>query len=374
MLSARLLDALDVVGRVVRRQPKKAFGGLQVLLCGDFHQLSSCGPEGSWAFEAKCWPELIEVAAELTQVVRVDTGEQMLVHALSQLREGYADEDAWRFWQRAAARPRDPDRPVVEVVPTNARADKINETELERALAVRTADGNGQVATDGPVVFEAVRVGQMRSQAREAFGSASSNVPERLRLCVGALLVLTKSVALGPDFERVPNGTMCRVVGFNSVSEHLYNVRCPSFDAFAYDSDERKFLAQNGGILPKVRLLGDCSLEGTLNPECFFADGCRGGRCGDMASSKGAVQLPVRLGWALTAHRVQGTNLGAAVVHLRGLFAAGHAYVALSRVRRADDLWIEGGLPERSLDGSVPLFRPSPKVVSFYQKLRQAGA
>eukprot|EP00930_Biecheleria_cincta_P025360 TRINITY_DN18067_c0_g1_i2.p1 TRINITY_DN18067_c0_g1~~TRINITY_DN18067_c0_g1_i2.p1 ORF type:complete len:106 (+),score=10.06 TRINITY_DN18067_c0_g1_i2:319-636(+) len=86
----------------------------------------------------------------------------------------------------------------------------------------------------------------------------------------------------------------------------------------------------------------------------------------------GLVQLPARLGWALTMHRAQGASLGATVVHLDGLFSPGQAYVALSRCRREEDLWIES-LPKRDLDGRVRAFEPDPKVKDFYDTLRSGG-
>ena len=60
---------------------------------------------------------------------------------------------------------------VAEVVPTNARADRINETALDRHLACCVASVNENsevavVATDSSVTFEVVRVGRSLSQAR----------------------------------------------------------------------------------------------------------------------------------------------------------------------------------------------------------------
>lgn len=82
------------------------------------------------------------------------------------------------------------------------------------------------------------------------------------------------------------------------------------------------------------------------------------------------VQLPIRLGWAVTAHRAQGASMeGGAVAVLQGLFSPGQAYVALSRCRRAKDLWIEG-LPHRDADGWVAAFAPEEEVQAFYQTMR----
>ncbi|CAE8618446.1 unnamed protein product, partial [Polarella glacialis] len=173
---------------------------------------------------------------------------------------------------------------------------------------------------------------------------------------------------LGPDREeQFPNGTRCRVLGFTEVAPQVFDHRHPDFDAEALPSvAERQFLLRHGGRLPRIEALDATETPGlggghVLYPSTFGDE--QGG---------GTVQLPVRLGWALTAHRAQGLSLGACVVHLRGIFCAGQAYVAMSRCRTASDLWIEG-LPRREADGRVPAFAPDPKVEAFYARLRSGG-
>jgi hypothetical protein len=64
--------------------------------------------------------------------------------------------------------------------------------------------------------------------------------------------------------------------------------------------------------------------------------------CG--AGSAGAkhtrLQIPLKLGWALTVHRAQGMTLSRVELMLEGAFACGQAYVALSRVTGLQGLWM----------------------------------
>merc|ERR1711879_729764 len=53
-------------------------------------------------------------------------------------------------------------------------------------------------------------------------------------------------------------------------------------------------------------------------------------------------QLPLKLGWALTVHKAQGLTLTRAELDVSGAFEAGQIYVALSRLRDTDSLWITG--------------------------------
>jgi ATP-dependent exoDNAse (exonuclease V) alpha subunit len=60
-------------------------------------------------------------------------------------------------------------------------------------------------------------------------------------------------------------------------------------------------------------------------------------------------QFPITLAWAFTIHKVQSLTLSTVAVDINNLFAQGHLYVALSRVRKLSDLYIINWTPDKPI-------------------------
>ena len=86
MLDGGLFDKLEQLARKVRRSDAP-FGGLQLVLCGDFFQLPPVAREGfRFAFEAECWARCVPQLVELTTVFR--QSDPAFVAALNEVRLG----------------------------------------------------------------------------------------------------------------------------------------------------------------------------------------------------------------------------------------------------------------------------------------------
>ena len=86
MLDASFFEKLEAVARRVRNN-QKPFGGLQLILCGDFFQLPPVAREGfRFAFEAECWARCVPQLVELTTVFR--QSDPAFVAALNEVRLG----------------------------------------------------------------------------------------------------------------------------------------------------------------------------------------------------------------------------------------------------------------------------------------------
>jgi ATP-dependent DNA helicase PIF1 len=104
MVDAEVLDKLDTIARACRREPHKAFGGVQIIVVGDFHQLEPVPrdvalhaaaapppprPKPKLAFESQAWASCRFIHVVLTKVERQAEGP--FLEMLSQLRVGVFD-------------------------------------------------------------------------------------------------------------------------------------------------------------------------------------------------------------------------------------------------------------------------------------------
>jgi ATP-dependent DNA helicase PIF1 len=74
------------------------------------------------------------------------------------------------------------------------------------------------------------------------------------------------------------------------------------------------------------------------------------------------TQIPLRLAWAQTIHKAQGSTIDYAEMDLSNVFTYGQAYVALSRVRSLEGLSI--------IDINYEAVKAHPKALEYYRNLK----
>lgn len=291
MLHDFRLDMVDQICRIVR-QSEKPFGGLQVVLSGDFYQLPPVNRDdsrhGGFISSSKAWEELDPVICYLEEQHRQD--EDMLLDILTALREN----DIRRKHAEALLSRKKVhtpfDAPVTELYTTNADVDAINSAKLNAM--------NGEVHE-----YEMTSTG--RAGAIEAL-KKSCLAPEVLQLKKGAFVMFVKNSAE----KKYVNGTLGEVIDFDE---------------------------ETGYPIVKTK----AGKEIVVTPDSWeMRDGEK--------KVAGLSQLPLRLAWAITIHKSQGMTLDAAHIDLSKAFVAGMGYVALSRVRSLDTLSL-GGLNRTAL-------------------------
>ncbi len=306
MVRADLMDAIDKSLRITRKAPDVAFGGVQLAMFGDPHQLPPIVQRGEmqhyfaetfggpFFFNAPGLSEAEIPRLELTEVFR--QRDEDFIDILNHVREGEADPavlEPLNSRTCALNELNDPSRYVV-LTPTNQAAHNINMTFLERLPGTA-------------VEFEAMVSGE--------FAQGAYPTDETLALKEGAAVILLRNDPRG----RWVNGTLATIseIGEHTVSididgeTHELEPEVWENVHYAYDRGKDKIVETVAG---KFR------------------------------------QLPLRLAWALTIHKSQGMTLERVYIDFgRGTFSHGQAYVALSRCRSLAGLALARPLRPRDI-------------------------
>lgn len=309
MIHGELFTLIDHVFRLVRDEPNKPFGGMQLILFGDFLQLppvSRDREQQAFAFESPSWAEAQIETFRLTKVWRQK--DQTFSDALNHIRFGRVPEDVNTLLRsRYRAEDTEPETEPVIVYTHNADVDRENHAALAKLKGKETTFSARDSGEYGPL--ESLRKHCL--------------APELLRLKIGAQVMLLWNL---DPLEGLANGSLGKVEGFTPAGHPMVKFR----------NGERREIERQ---------------EWTI----------KSGH--DVIASR--EQYPLRLAYAITVHKSQGMTLDKIRVHLDKAFEYGQAYVALSRVKTLDGLFIAS-----SREGCI---KAHPSAVAFYEQGITAG-
>ncbi|GBG27138.1 ATP-dependent DNA helicase [Hondaea fermentalgiana] len=206
-LSATLLDMLNFVARKVRpaKLGKRAFGGIQLVLVGDFAQLPPVDADHGFAFESETWSQIFSreqgCIVNLDRCFRInDTGQSVFLDCLNQIRRGDLTPQAadWLRKNCPARAPRTGQEPTY-LCSRNAQVNSINESHLRR------------LADKGVLVREFYAEDSPNNPALEAAIDHACRLPRVLRLAMGVPVVLLVNLDARAGLV---NGLRGTVVGF----------------------------------------------------------------------------------------------------------------------------------------------------------------
>lgn len=286
MLHDFRLDMIDEACRLVRKKPDDVFGGIQVIMSGDFFQLPPINRgdsrAGGFVVTSQAWQELELVVCYLEEQHRQD--DNALSDILTALRAGdVRRHHAEALLERVEILP-PADVTLTELHTVNIDVDALNEQKL--ASLAGDEVHYSQTTTGGANYVENLQ--------------RSVLAPAVLRLKKGALVMAVKNSL---DRKYV-NGSQGTVIDFEPATDY------PIVEF------------TNGKVV-------------TMQPDTWEL------RDGDKKRAS-ITQIPLRLAWAITVHKSQGMTLDVARIDLRKAFVEGMGYVALSRVKRLDNLYLHG--------------------------------
>ncbi|KAF4043048.1 PIF1-like helicase [Phytophthora infestans] len=314
MLDGRLFDDLEAVARQIRRN-SAFFGGIQLILSGDFFQLPPVGrrvrDQGArlapplLCFESSAWARGITETVVLKEIFRQRDDE--FVRILNAFRVG---------------------RPTTAMIEKlNERYDGTSSTESDSDDAIHILSHNDDVLRTNARALDELggkKFNYLSADRGKTEFLTTCPAPAKLSLKKNArvLLIKTLNAARG-----LVNGSRGIVEGFTPQSN-----------------------------LPIVRFSN--GVTETIGQEEFsvsVADTV-------LASRR---QLPLALAWAISIHKSQGLSFDTAVLDLSRVFEFGQAYVALSRVRSLEGLRLRARIRDRN--GGRLL--ADSRVVDFYEAI-----
>lgn len=330
MMSLKIFDMLNYIGQKIRKS-SLPFGGIQLLFFGDFYQLPPVGgmedeAESMFCFESKDWFSVFpkENHILLTKIYRQKC--QIYAKILNKLRTGRISKSGMEHLNTRVGL----DTSKLEIQPTKLFP-------IKRDVEFINKECLGKIDSETHVFLSEVAelselvltdqqqrhyrsISQMDIQRELDYIEKNMNAEQRLELKIGAQVMCIVNLDMESDYP-ICNGSL------GVVTEIIKDVGV-----------KVKFL--NGSH----RLIGVHYWKSELN---------------EAISIK---QIPLILSWAMTIHKSQGATLDCAEINAgSNIFEAGQTYVALSRVKSLEGLYLS------SFD--ITKIKVNKKVNKFYDTL-----
>jgi ATP-dependent DNA helicase PIF1 len=330
MLSLKLFNMLNEIGKAVRRNPKP-FGGIQLIFSGDFYQLPPVGDNSEpdtqrFCFESDQWNAVFhrDCQIELKKIFRQT--DEIYSTILNQIREGKIKRRSIDLLLQYVGRDFAPNlvaKPT-KIYPTKNKVEQIN---IMRMSALNNDEKEYEIK-----YLKDLEMSKVEKEIRSKYSDHDIQIE---------LDFLTSNLMCEKDIKlKIGAQVMC-----------IVNIKSEKGDILICNGSQgiiKEFCEYN---LPKVKF--NNGIEMTMVRHIWESDKIPG---------IGVSQIPLILSWALTIHKSQGATLDAAEIDVgSGIFECGQTYVALSRVKSLDGLYLT------SFD--VKKIRINKKVKEYYESL-----
>lgn len=310
MLSPELFDKLENLARLIRRN-KEFFGGIQIILFGDFLQLPPVKNSDNFCFESKSWKYLDKIIYLKDIVRQTDT---FFKNCLTKVRLGIIDDEVKKILNSRL------NKEIVnkygikptQLLSTNSDVDYINENELDI------------LSEEGKEFFEY----KMETSFYDTKTKTKTNVIEKiknncnavdtLQLCLGAQVMLLCNLDIENELVNGSRGIVVDFIDDLPVIQFMNGIKT-TIDYHIWEIEE------NDKKIMKI------------------------------------IQIPLKLAWAITFHKSQGQTLDCVIMDLGKIFEYGQAYIGLSRVKTLEGMTIT--------DIDYDKIIASPKALQFYNNL-----
>ena len=321
MLTKNLFEKINDIAQRIRNNPR-SFGGIQIILLGDFYQLppiDNGNDKVSFCFESSIWGNCINTIVHLTEIIRQT--DPILQKCLNEIRIGDCSDETEQILKTCLDKKYSTEKD--SIIPTKIYSIKskikdINERELK---ALETDIIKYDIKTKKEIKNKGKKIYNESIDYYSENIDKFANYEKELKLAIGAQVML--------------------LVNLN-VEEGLVN-------------GSRGIITRFDGKFPVVKFLdGNEQIISDYNWEFDEKD---------FKIIK--TQIPLQLAWAVTIHKIQGSTLNYAIVDVgNSIFEYGQSYVALSRVKTLEGLYLVSFTKKK--------IKAHPKVIEFYQNLESS--
>lgn len=334
MLSLKLFEMLDRIGKKVRKCESKPFGGIQIIFSGDFYQLPPVGNKDDsetmqFCFESEIWNEVFQIENQIQLIKIFRQADPIYASILNQIREGRLKRSSNDKLMEYVGKtiPEDSLIRPTKLFPTKNKVEAINNNEMISLTSEEKVYKVKPMLELPMTKYEKEkrsRFNEKDIQTELTYLQGNLLCDSEINLKIGAQVMCVVNIDLElPSGEMLCNGSQGIVTGFS----------------------------ENNGPIVKFKN----GIEQVMARHIWPSENIPG---------IGIAQVPLILAWALTIHKAQGATLDLAEIDVgSGIFECGQTYVALSRIKSLEGLYLT------SFDASK--IRIHKKVKEYYTRLSE---
>jgi len=340
MLSKKIFEIIEEIARRTKHN-QLPFGGMQVIFTGDFFQLPPVGTYGDpdtekFCFESPIWNMVFKPKNHIELKTMFRQSDPLYIDILQQIRRGNLDDDKKAILKSYVKREYDEDMNngciPTKLFALRSKTDYVNSMMFQKINekeyvfnAIRKTDCTTHLDTTKPFTLEEKQKCSLLSEKEieQELDYMLNNIQcnQVLRLKRGAAVMCTVNLDM--------DNSICN--GSQGVVIDIIDTCTPP--------------------LPVVRFSN--GIIKTIQPKFWQSE----------EYPKIAIgQYPLSLAWALTIHKIQGATLTMAEMDIgQSIFEYGQTYVALSRIKSLDGLYLSAFYSEK--------IAANPKVIEFYKNI-----
>lgn len=310
MIKSNFFELIDLLLQKGKGNNKK-FGGIKIIMFGDFLQLPPIIKSSQneilnekWIFNSKLWNELDIKLIKLTKNFRQN--DKIYLENLKKIRIGKFDEKVKNYFENFKDKKSININQITKLVSNNLQAEKINNENLEKLKGKEYFYKGSFLLSEG-----------INENVIEEYKKELTIISEKLVLKIGAKVMSL----INKKEDKIVNGSIGIVT---SLSEKEVRVKW-------LDQNETSVNFHNW---TKVNEKGE-----TI---CVF------------------TQIPLKLCYAITIHKSQGMNLSELLIDCKNIFADGQLYTALSRIKDPKNMYI--------LNFDQKYIKANKEAIKFYEQ------